>query len=716
MTKDNALSFYLRATKFFIGLSLFSPLVLSALFYFPYIVPKTIFFQVAVELALLLWALLCVLDEKYRPKFDRIAVAVSAFFAIYVIAALLGANPLRSFLGTYERMLSVVNLAHFIALFFIARAVFGTPREWLILLRTFVAVSVVVSVYAVAQKLGWGSLVYHAGIDRLDSTIGNAAFVGGYLIFAIFFAVFLLVRDAHTAMRTLYAGCIVLNLAILYFTGTRGAVLGMACAVVVLVVGYLFRPRTVPGLSARMLGWGMGVLFLAGAVALVIGGGAENGALSYLKRFTSVSLADTTVQTRLLSVQTSMAGFKERPVLGWGPENYNLVFDKYYNPKLYPTENWFDHAHNIVFDIVTTTGVVGAAAYLFLMFVLLAACIRHARAGPESYWLGVFALGLLAAYGAQNLFVFDSLVTYLPFFLFAAFAANGFPLGRDAQLSDRPERAKQFANPSAKAALALVPLAMLLIYMVNVRPAVAAYYAVVGLTTNPAHADDAMNYFKRSLAWGNFGAHEIRGKLATYVSDLLDNTQMTDEAAKGRLATFVVAEMEKNITEQPLDFRNYLYYASFLNDYAEALASYGVADPLARADEVLAVAQKLGPHKPILHLQWAQVKVARGDVAGAAQLMEEAAVLRPDMAEFPLRAGGMFQQVGEREKAMAFFKDVKERFGTQLTAQQFVQLAVGLANGGDKEGAIQAAKKAVELDRNLSAGYEEFVRKVKEMP
>ena len=90
----------------------------------------------------------------------------------------------------------------------------------------------------------------------------------------------------------------------------------------------------------------MGVAVIA--LALFAGDDAEGkGAYQSFQRFSSLSLADTTVQTRLLSISTGREGFLERPVLGWGPENYNLVFDKYYNPKLYPAENWFDHAHNI---------------------------------------------------------------------------------------------------------------------------------------------------------------------------------------------------------------------------------------------------------------------------------------------------------------------------------------------------------------------------------
>ena len=178
MNREEAKLFCLKATRGFLYAALFAPLVLLSAFYFPYIVPKTIFFQIAVECALFFWILLVALDRRYLPKFDLLTRAVLVFFGLFVLASLLGASPARSFFGTYERMLSVVNFAHFVVFFLIAKSVFTTGRDWLAFFRAFLLVSALVSLYGVAQKFGvsWTS---HADIDRVDSTIGNAAVVGG---------------------------------------------------------------------------------------------------------------------------------------------------------------------------------------------------------------------------------------------------------------------------------------------------------------------------------------------------------------------------------------------------------------------------------------------------------------------------------------------------------------------------------------------------------
>lgn len=686
--------------------SLFAPLVLLSAFYFPYIVPKTLFFQAAVECALFFYILLAVLDKAYAPKFDRISKAVLVFFAAYALAGAFGANPARSFLGTYERMLSVVNLAHYIAFFVIARSVFTGVKDWLIFLRTFVTASVLVSVYGVAQKLGLSG-VYHSSIDRIDSTIGNAAFLGGYLIFAVCFALALFLLDRNRTARILYALSIVLNLAVIYLTGTRGAALGLAVGLVLLAAAYLFRPAAARAGGREMAGWITAALCaVVGLVALLeLQGG---GVFDSLRRFTSVSLSDATVQTRILSASTSWSGFLERPVFGWGPENYNLVFDKYYNPKLYPTENWFDHAHNIFFDTLTATGAVGFIAYFFLLGMLAWVIARGARAAPEAYWLRMVLFALLGAYFVQNIFVFDSLASYLPFFMLAAYAAAGFPHAEEKVASDA-KKEKLFRNPVPLVAAWLVPVFLLGMYWVNIRPATAAYYTVEALKTDRRDSAQAQVHFERALAKSTFGRHEIRGKLADFASEVFADERVTDEERKKAFAEYVFAEMERSIVEDPLNFRNYLYFANYLAGNHAVLTAFGIP-ALVRADAVLAEAEALAPNKPPLYLQWGKVKSLRGEHEKAVELFERAVALKPDVVDSQFRLASAYRAAGKDDKALALYMDIAK--GEGLNAQAYVDLAVGFANLGRGKEAIAAAQKAAELDPTLQDESDGFINEV----
>lgn len=701
--------FYLNAVRAFIFITLFSPLVISGEFYFPFIVVKTIFFQIAVECALFFYILLCVSDSRYVPKFDALAKSLCAFFSVYVLASMLGMDPARSFLGTYERMLGVVNLTHFIIFFFIVKSVFTTGKDWLVLLRVFLGVSVLLSLYGVLQKIGstW-SFVYHANIDRIDATIGNSAFVAGYLIFALFFALLILAKDTNAYSRYFAFFSLALNTVIIYFTGTRAAVLALGMGFALLCAAYLFK-KDIPAQTKKntILSFAGVVVFILVAVFLLAG---KEGAVQYYKRFTSISLSDATVKTRILAAKSSWEGFMAHPLLGWGPENYNLVFDKYYNPKIYPMENWFDHAHNIFFDIATTMGVAGLAAYFFLIGHLVWKGISRLRSQKEEFWVGMLIAVLVVTYFIQNLFVFDSLVTYLPLMLVLAFASAGFPLSLASPAKQKDGKEKKNSNPSFRIAVMSLPVLILVMYFSSIRPALGSYFTVQALKAEDASADEAIANFSTAIGYSSFGRHEIRGKIIDYTVSYLYHNQNSREEDGKKLAVYTMQEMEKTIQEAPLDFRNYLYYADYLGQERDVLGKAGV-DALRRADDLLKMAQPLGPDKQILYLQWARIKLGQGDYTGALAFLKKLEQMTPGLLEVQIKSAYAYSKLGEPQNALPIYYALLSRQG--LVVQDYIEIAVGLAGAGDKKGAIAAAQKIMELDPTMKEKAQNFISSLK---
>ena len=71
----------------------------------------------------------------------------------------------------------------------------------------------------------------------------------------------------------------------------------------------------------------------------------------------------------------SWQGVKEHPILGWGQENYIVLFNKYYDPKMYQQEPWFDRSHNVFFDWLVSGGILALLAYLsFLRWLFIIYC------------------------------------------------------------------------------------------------------------------------------------------------------------------------------------------------------------------------------------------------------------------------------------------------------------------------------------------------------
>jgi O-antigen ligase len=85
-----------------------------------------------------------------------------------------------------------------------------------------------------------------------------------------------------------------------------------------------------------------------------------------LARLTSITYSEGTIMSRFMNISMAWEGFKERPILGWGQENYAAVFDKNYNPAMYAQEPWFDRTHNVILDWLIAGGILGLLAYLSL--------------------------------------------------------------------------------------------------------------------------------------------------------------------------------------------------------------------------------------------------------------------------------------------------------------------------------------------------------------
>ena len=85
-------------------------------------------------------------------------------------------------------------------------------------------------------------------------------------------------------------------------------------------------------------------------------------------------------ESRLSTWKVSFDALKEKPILGWGQENFVVAFDKYYDPSLpkigniapgdTPTE-WFDRAHSFIFDVSITGGIPALLIYLSLFGALI---------------------------------------------------------------------------------------------------------------------------------------------------------------------------------------------------------------------------------------------------------------------------------------------------------------------------------------------------------
>lgn len=450
------------------------PFVVANGMFFPFITGKNFLFRVLVELAFGLWLVLAYRDPAYRPKKSSILWAVVAFMGVIAVADFFGENATKAVWSNYERMEGLVTILHLGAYFLVATSVFQTMKSWTRLFEASLFASVVMAGYGLLQ-LG-GFLDIHQGSTRLDATFGNSAYLAVYMLINIFLAAFLAARAQGMfarPMRMVYAVIALLDTFIVYHTATRGAILGLITGV--MVTGVLIALFSDRESNARRVGLGALV-----AVLLIVGIFFAIRDTSFVKespvlsRFSSISFSEQTTKSRFMVWNMALQGFKERPILGWGQEGFNYVFNKYYNPKMWSQEPWFDRAHNVFLDWLIAGGILGLAAYLSLFGTLLY-LLWASSAERFSLLEKSILTGLLAGYFVHNLVVFDNLMSYVLFFSILAMVhsvSTELPARGAPQATKRTPHDDSEADVGLSMGVAIFALVLTggLVYTVNYKP------------------------------------------------------------------------------------------------------------------------------------------------------------------------------------------------------------------------------------------------------
>lgn len=387
-------------------------LVFSALL-FPYITSKQISFNILMELLFPFWLVLVWKYPNFRPYKSLVTYGLIAYLAVILLTCFTGVDFNLSFWGDSERMLGLFHILHFFLFYLYLITAFRERKDWDI----FLSLSVLIAFIQAIMVLF---------IDRIG-TIGNTAYVSGYFIFNIFFALILITRHHWRLHWPLYLALIFIFPAFLK-ANTSGAIIGLATSILLLLfmLGFFAAKKTIRQVSLSV--------FIVSLAAIILLFSQYNQPWFKENRILSnLSSNKSTFQTRRLSWEGAARDFKNHPLLGTGHGNYGLIFDRQFDPSFFnyaDNETYFDRAHNNLIDIISTTGLVGLLAYLSIFIFLIREwvmsfaqegyCVHPGYKGKRARELMIIT-ALVAAYFVQNLAVFDSLATYMGLMMVLAY-------------------------------------------------------------------------------------------------------------------------------------------------------------------------------------------------------------------------------------------------------------------------------------------------------
>lgn len=635
---------FLRLSKRFFKLALFAPLVMAPLLtgetfafpassFFPFIALKAISFRVVVECSAFSLIVHLLLSSSRRTQLTALgrrlkqplALAVITFGIILLFTGLIGQNPSQSFWSNFERGEGVFQILHYCLFFLLAFVLFTHKDEIRRLLKLNVIVSILVSLYALTQLLGVQTFFKTVGSSiRVSGTLGNPSYLAAYLLINFAFIAYLYLTASTKKARLWLLGVSLFELIIFINTGTRSAYLGLAIGLMIIYGVTLF---TTPDakLKTRLL------LIIIGLTAFGVAGiGAYTTIPQFhnsflLGRLLDIKGAADGFQPRIWTWGSALHGVAERPIFGWGAENFPYAFDKYYNPHHYGIESFFDRTHNIFLEYLISGGIILLIAYLAIWYCYY----RSIRTKEKNLWYAIL-IATPVMYLVQGFFLFDVLPIYLAVFLFIAVAANLSNTQIKDELSDE---GYELGHGELLAATGLFALLTYVIVAGSVIP-----WKKNLLLTNaysmPANNPQAtFNAFQSAIAYNSpVGQEEAISGLNKFSIDFFDSAVQQKANLPPEVIHGIVDTnnglFDENKTTTLSTLRDW-YLNGGLN--LRVGLSYGIPEYLTRGKEIYAEALAYAPTRIEFIQMLLETARATGDIETFKTLLARAKELRPDI-------------------------------------------------------------------------------------
>ncbi len=567
----------------------FLPLYVADGMFFPFITSKGFAFRILVELAVLGWVLLALLDKRYRPRFSWVLGFYGLLVVWMAIADLFAVNPHKSFWSNYERMDGWVTMVHVFLLFAVTSSVLSVQKLWSKWWLAFLSGSALICAYGLLQILD--VLPTHMG-DRVDASFGNAAYLPAYLLFGIAISLWQGFERKGWLRYSLFLLSAV-QVFILLFTATRGALLGLVGAVVFGAVLYAWQSKK--GRVAALAVFLSVVLLAGGFFALKDSALVKNSPT--LSRLSSVFSLSEELGVRFEIWNIGVQGFLAEPITGYGHEGFIYAFNTYYSPELYSQEQWFDRAHNVYLDWLIAGGAPALILFLALLGYASLALFRKEFTLRER----IFILGAFCAYAIQGIVVFDNLFTYVPLAMLLAYIHE-----RISKPIARLESAPEVSSTQAYAVGAVgVAVGLTAMWMINAPGISGSLSLIRSYMVSPALAVEEM---KKAISSGSFATQEIREEMVKRSVALVQEPSIANEV-KVAMSTLAISEMGKEVARVPGEARLRVQYAM----------SYRAVNDITSALREIDAALALSPHKQTLYIE-------RGTALWQAERFEEARV------------------------------------------------------------------------------------------
>ncbi|MCH7604410.1 O-antigen ligase family protein [Patescibacteria group bacterium] len=617
---------------------------------------------------------------------------LGGLFVVYFAATLFSLDQHFSFWGDPERAWGFLNFSFYI-IFALLAFLFLKAREWKKLWIFALSTGSLVSLITIFQYFGIFSDSIIPREVRPPGTLGNPILLALYLLPLAIMALSFAMQN-QGKLRYLYGALAFLFMGTIFFTETRSALGGLAVAVLFFLF-YFPRGIRIVKLSALiLLFFGIGMMLLINIHPEPPGIFGKDTILS--NTWGRLQIENLLQKSRLATWQVELQAIGNRPLLGYGPYNASIGFDKYFVPvnALFISDasgqplmlsSWWDTAHNLFLDITLSAGFIGLLIYIGLVATLLWQLQRVKQKIPDR---SIAAHGLQAAiigYVVAAFFAFETFSTYLIFFLLIGYALHIISQSRQEYPTLIRETDTQPLPNIHTWKYAVLGILFLVIlwsgYTTILKPL--AINKDINLALHAAEQKEcieAIRIMESTLASNTYLNHYLRHKYVFVIAQCLP--QLT-----GSLPEKAVELLEESAAIRPFYTRNWILLAGYNNAVLNNTQDGEEANILIQKGETyLQRAAQLSPERPEIFSEWSRMYFLHKDYKKAKEKAQECISLRNDFQScwwYKSLSHIGLQEIKEAKEAVQFANKLGQSEGFLL--QVAAAYRENLETSGDQQ-------------------------------
>jgi putative inorganic carbon (HCO3(-)) transporter len=561
-----------------------------------------------------------------------------AYWGLFFLATIFSLDFRFSFFGSPYRAGGFLNFS-FYFIFAIVIFLVLKNKDWQKIWDFSIIIGILVCLFAYIQisHLNLPYVIHFS--DRPPSTIGGSTFLASYILLLTFITFCFGAVERKTWKKIFYfisAALFAITIIVILMRAAYGALV-FGSLFFILFYPKKFRLSKIFKISffALLILLFLGFYFLKTHPDVRL---FKQG--TRLQKITNMVISIYSYGTegsRISSWRVLSRSLKERPVLGYGPENISIAFDKHYDPSL-PSiainegmhSSWWDRAHNFFLDISVQAGV--PALIIFLLFISflfyqlqrLKAADKNADGNADKTpRLKIIAHGIqstLLAYLVVNLFSFDIFSISLIFFLMTGFSF--YLLSNNAQPQAIRFRINQFSAEKWRGPVIFIAFLILVwfLWSWNIRPfKINTQINIAQILVNQKECDAALSRMDKVLGKRSFLDVYLRLKYADLLKSCEPVTGKTLEyAQKGRELT------KESVRIQPYYVRNWILLDGYTNVLIEKEKNPEIKKELIKeANSYLEKAYELSPKRQELYLEWTKAALVADEYPKAKEKAEK---------------------------------------------------------------------------------------------